>query len=230
MHELLNALGPANLVALIVYILFWLTFELVTDYSPLHAKSMTGLMAEKRRQWMLEMVNRDLRMVDTQIIAGLQQGSAFFASTSIFAIGGCFALLGSTDTVLQIYRDLPMASEFSRALWEVKVLGLALLFAYTFFKFGWSYRIFNYCSILVGAVPSNQDGDRRQMEKSALMAANMNIIGGRHFTAGLRGIFFALAYMGWFIGPKTLLISSFFVLLILIRRQYFSHARAVLID
>jgi len=150
MHELLNALGPANLVALIVYILFWLTFELVTDYSPLHAKSMTGLMAEKRRQWMLEMVNRDLRMVDTQIIAGLQQGSAFFASTSIFAIGGCFALLGSTDTVLQIYRDLPMASEFSRALWEVKVLGLALLFAYTFFKFGWSYRIFNYCSILDG--------------------------------------------------------------------------------
>jgi uncharacterized membrane protein len=229
MPELLTALGKADLIALSVFILLWLVFELAADYSPLRAKSMSGLMSEKRREWMLVMANRDLRMIDTQIIAGLQQGAAFFASATIFAIGGCFALLGSTDMVLQIYQDLPMTEEFSRAVWEVKVLGLALLFAYTFFKFGWSYRVFNYCSILVGAVPHGPTSNAQERERCALRAANMNIIAGRHFTAGQRGIFFALAYMGWFVGPKTMIVSSVFVLLILIRRQFFSQARAVLL-
>ena len=65
-------------------------------------------MAENRRQWMLTLANREMRMIDTQIMSGLQQGAAFFASSCIFAIGGCFALLGSADTVLQIYQDLPL--------------------------------------------------------------------------------------------------------------------------
>ena len=39
-----------------------------------------------------------------------------------------------------------------RQLFEIKVLGLMALLAYAFFKFGWSYRLFNYCSILLGAL------------------------------------------------------------------------------
>ena len=47
--------------------------------------------------------------IDTQINGGLQRGAAFFASTSIIAIGGCFALLpGSTDIVLQVFQDIPI--------------------------------------------------------------------------------------------------------------------------
>jgi len=229
MRELVDALDTADLYAMSIFVLLWLMFEIATDYSRLRQKSMSGLMAEKRREWMMVMADREMRMIDTQIIAGLQQGSAFFASTSIFAIGGCFALLGSTDIVLQIYRDLSLAEEVSRAVWEVKVLGLAVLFAYTFFKFGWSYRVFNYCSILIGAVPHGEESDPVERKKSALAAANMNIIAARHFTAGLRGLFFSLAYMGWFIGPKTLIASSILVSLILVRRQYFSQARRTLL-
>jgi uncharacterized membrane protein len=36
---------------------------------------------------------------------------------------------------------------------ELKVFGLIAIFAYAFFKFGWSYRLFNYSSILFGAIP-----------------------------------------------------------------------------
>ena len=28
----------------------------------------------------------------------------------------------------------------------------------------------------------------------------MNVVAGRHFTRGLQAFFFALAYLGWFIG------------------------------
>ena len=41
-----------------------------------------------REIWMRRMLARELRMVDMQIMAALQNGTAFFASTSLIAIGG----------------------------------------------------------------------------------------------------------------------------------------------
>ncbi|WP_407829728.1 DUF599 family protein, partial [Staphylococcus aureus] len=86
------------------------------------------------------------------IMAGLQNGTAFFASTSIFAIGGCFALLGATEQVESVFRDMPFVHYAGRTAFELKVIGLTCLFGYSFFKFGWSYRLFNYCTILFGAI------------------------------------------------------------------------------
>ena len=31
------------------------------------------------------------------------------------------------------------------------MIGLAVIFVYAFFKFAWSYRLFNYAAILLGA-------------------------------------------------------------------------------
>ncbi len=64
-------------------------------------------MIERRREWIYNSLHRDLKMIDTQIMAGLQNGTAFFASTSIFAIGSCFALLGATEKVNAVFADLP---------------------------------------------------------------------------------------------------------------------------
>ena len=230
MNEIFNALSVLDLVALLLFVFSWLFFEVVTDFSRVSPATLSGLMAERRKHWMLAMANRELRMIDTQILAGLQQGAAFFASTSILAIGGCFALLGSTDLVLQIYRDLPLTESFNRIIWEIKVLGLTSLFAYTFFKFGWAYRLFNYCSIMIGTLPNVTDSLPGERKKLAQQAGNMNIIAGRHFSSGLRGIFFAIGYMGWFIGPKMFLCTTIFTLMVLTRRQYFSQARKVLMD
>ena len=228
MNELLNLLSPLDFFGLLIFVASWVCFETIIDFSGIGRKSLSGLMAEQRRKWMLVLASRDQRMIDTQILGGLQQGAAFFASTSILAIGGCFALLGATETVLQIYRDLPLTKEFIRAIWEIKVLGLATLFAYTFFKFGWSYRLFNYCAILIGAVPQADDATLDNRIAAARIAAEMNVLAGRHFTSGLRGIFFALGYMGWFIGPGAFIVTTILVLLVLTRRQYFSHSRSVL--
>lgn len=214
--------------ALAFFLFSWLAFDLVIDHSMLGFRSLSGLMAHKRREWMLTMAARDLRMIDTAILNGLQQGAAFFGSASILAIGGSFALLGATDQVLQIYRDVQLSAEMPRGLWETKVMGLTVIFVYSFFKFAWSYRLFNYCSILVGAVPHRAEGNEAAVRKAAIMAAEMNINASRHFTSGLRGIFFALAYLGWFVGPWFLAGSTLFVVSVLTRRQYFSRARKIL--
>ena len=223
-------LQTLDLLALGFFIFGWILLEYVIDYSKLSSKSLGGLMAERRRDWMMVMADRDLRIVDTSIMSGLLQGTAFFASASILAIGGCFALLGSTEAVLQVYQDLPVGVSVSRIQWEIKILGLALLFVYTFFKFGWAFRLFNYSGILLGAVPPIQDAPLEVRQKKAAIAAEMNAIAGRHFTSGLRGLFLALGYLGWFIGPLMFFVCTLFVFLVLIRRQYFSRSRRVLLD
>jgi uncharacterized membrane protein len=56
----------------------------------------------------------------------------------------------------------------------------------------------------------------------------MNIVAGRHFTRGLQAFFFALAYLGWFIGPWVLIGSTAFVLVVVWRRQFASDALAAI--
>ena len=58
----------------------------------------------------------------------------------------------------------------------------------------------------------------------------MNVTAGRHFTRGLQAFFFALAYLGWFIGPWVLIGSTAIVLVIAWRRQFSSDALTALSD
>ncbi|MCA1441060.1 DUF599 domain-containing protein [Ensifer sp. IC4062] len=220
-------------IALGIFVLLWGGFNWVTDGRRNFKRvSLTRLMNENRRRWIRNSLNRDLKMIDTQIIAGLQAGTAFFASTTIFALGGCFALLGATDQVQMIFNDLPQVFRGGRAGFELKVGGLTCLFGYSFFKFGWSYRLFNYCSILMGGIPMTADmtRDRQSAEQAAERAIRMNILAAKHFNAGLRAIFLSIGYLGWFISPYVFIVLTSFVIFVLIRRQFFSEAREALIE
>lgn len=220
----------ADLVALSLFAFFWLGFEYIIDHSPLRHKSLSGLMAHKRREWMLAFSDRDLRMFDEGILSGLQTGTSFMGTVSIFAIGGCFALLNSTDIVLAIFKDLHVVDTDVRAAWEIKIIGLTFIFVYSFFKFAWSYRLFNYCGILMGAVPMVGEALPEEIRQQALLAAKMNTVASRHFTAGIRGIFFGFAFLGWLIGPYILMLSTLCVAIVIIRRQFFSNARRILMS
>ena len=126
----------------------------------------------------------------------------------------------------QIAADLPFYGRLDQPLVEAKLLGLVTIFAYAFFKFGWSYRLFNYCTILIGAIPMRSDAERdpAAAELAVKRAATMNQIAASHFNAGLRGIFFGLAYLGWFLGPFVLMLTTLAVLIVIAHRQFFSDA------
>ncbi|MEP3438159.1 MAG: DUF599 family protein [Hoeflea sp.] len=214
------------------FALCWIVFSLVSNnHLPVGRVSLSTAMNQHRRRWMEVAARRDLRMIDTAIMAGLQNGTAFFASTTIFAIGGCFALLGATDRVLAVAGDLPIPLVSDPAAFEFKVFGLIGIFAYAFFKFGWSYRLFNYTSILFGAIPMKSDAPDNwsELEAAADRAASLNVLAGRHFNAGLRAIFLSIGFLGWFAGPWVLMGSTTLVILVLLRRQFFSNARSAIL-
>lgn len=218
--------------ALLFFIAVWALYSCAADGKLVRRVSLTQAMNRQREIWMRTMARRELRMIDTGIMAGLQQGTAFFASSSLIALGGCFALLSSSEQVLAILADLPFVNPPSRGVFEIKVLGLIAMFAYSFFKFGWSYRLFNYCSILIGAVPVLRDeaSHTAETEVAVMRAARINILAAKHFNAGQRGIFFAIGYLGWLIGPAFFALTSVVVLVVLLRRQFFSNARLAVID
>jgi len=218
--------------ALAFFLAVWLVYNIVTEHGPLAARGLSQAMNRQRECWMQVMLLRDLRMIDTAIMAGLQQGTAFFASACIFAIGGCFALFSSADQIATIAAELPFHARLDRALVEIKLLGLVTIFAYAFFKFGWAYRLFNYCSILIGAIPmrAEADLDPDAAERALAKATRLNQLAGKHFNSGLRAVFFAIAYLGWFLGPTALVAATVLVVVILAHRQFMSNARRALLD
>ena len=223
----------ADYIALAVFVLLWTGYTFTVDGRIFRSRlSLSRLMMENRRRWIMNSLRRDLKMIDTQIMAGLQAGTAFFASTTIFALGGCFALLGATDQVQAIFQDLPYVFHGGRTAFELKVGGLTCLFGYSFFKFGWAYRLFNYCSILIGSIPmmSDLNQDVSEAQRRAEQAVKLNIYAAKHFNAGLRAIFLSIGYLGWFISPYVFIVLTVLVIVVLIRRQYFSEARDALME
>ncbi len=173
---------------------------------------------------------REARMVDSSIMGSLQNGAAFFTSTSLIAVGGAITLLRATDDMLRIFADLPLGLVVDRTLWEVKGLGLLLIFGYAFFKFAWAYRLFNFAAILVGATPARMTDDIPAREAMVRRAARMNMVAGSHFTRGQRAFFFALAYLGWFLGPWVFMVATLAVIYVMWARQFRSDARRALED
>jgi uncharacterized membrane protein len=170
------------------------------------------------------MLDREMRMTDMQIMAALQNGTAFFASTTLLAIGGTLTLLRSPDDILTAVAVLPLGVPVVRGLWEIKTIGLIVIFVYAFFKFAWSYRLFNYVAILFGAMPAAAEKGRPETEAHIRRTALLFQNAGLHFNRGQRAFFFALGYLGWFIGPFPLLLTTLAVVAVMWRRQFVSDA------
>ena len=110
------------------FVLEWTVYAVTLEHTAYGRDSLSARMNAYREVWVRRMLDRDARMVDMQIMASLQNGTAFFASTSLLAVGGALALLRSTNEALGVLGALPINLSPSPALWEIKCVGLILIF------------------------------------------------------------------------------------------------------
>jgi uncharacterized membrane protein len=214
-----------DLIALAWFVGAWASYAVIMEFLPKKKKSLNETMNDYRLVWMRRMLHREARMVDMQVMATLVSGTAFFASTSLLAIGGSLTILRSPDEMLNLLETLPFGAPATRLAWEVKSVGLAVIFVYAFFKFAWSYRLFNYVAILLGAMPFERDKETPEAERHVQRTARLFEAAGRHFNHGQRAIFFALGYLGWFVSPYVLMITTAAVVFVIWWRQFGSDAR-----
>lgn len=217
--------------ALAWFLLTWRLYAWLTDDSPLHRHTLSFAMHEERRRWMLAMSRRSMRMLDGTIISGLQNATSFFASTALLAIGAGFGLISASDQLISAMEKSYLHIQIDVKSFYVKVVILMVLYAYAFFKFGWAYRLFNYCAVMIAATP---EADEPEHEAKALAAAEMNIAASKQFNYGLRSFFMSMPVLAWFVGAWAFALAATWVVLALSHRQFGSRprfiARAAILD
>lgn len=237
MSSLAASLGfnSIDIIALVFFVIAWITHTWVINNSPLTKHTISHKMRVFRFHWMLNMVKRETKMVDALIQNTLQYGVLFFASTSILVIGALMAGLGASDQAMALLHELPFAAQTSRAAWEIKVLLVVFIFTFAFFKFAWSYRLFNYVMIMLGAAPDrlaadDAHEDATRLERYADKVARLHTLGARHFTTGLNAYFFAMAAIAWFLNPWLFIVATVLISLVLYRRAFRSNFMKILDD
>ncbi|MBC7142172.1 MAG: DUF599 domain-containing protein [Rhodobacteraceae bacterium] len=219
--------STADVAALALLVLGWLTFGLVVEHPPKGRSSVAELMTGYRREWMRQFVTREPRIFDAAIMDNLRQGTSFLASATMIAIGGGVALIGNTERLLGLAEDLTLASA-PAAVWEAKIIVVLLFLTNAFLKFVWAHRLFGYCAIVMASVP-NDPGDPLAYDR-ADQAAEINISAAKSFNRGLRSVYFALGALAWILGPIALALATVATLAVLWRREFASHSRVVLMQ
>lgn len=219
--------SPTDVIALGWFLFCWFGYTFIVDNFVNSSRGLTARMHLYRIQWMTAALYRENKVVDANIINSLSQSMAFFASTSVLVIAGLLAILASTEQALDIIRDLPFASQPTAAVWYTRVGLMTGLFIYAFFKYTWALRQLNYCTILVGAMPTNEKNPEEFMP-AARRAAMVMTMSARHMNRGLRTYYFSIACLAWFLNPWLFMVATGSIVWILYRREFRSDIVKVL--
>ncbi|MET0049514.1 MAG: DUF599 domain-containing protein [Candidatus Thiodiazotropha sp.] len=205
--------------AFLWFLFCWVGYTRFADQRAKQQLTLMSVMNRYRSQWMYEMLHREARIVDSNIVAILSRTTTFLASTTIFILAGLLAVMGTMDTAMAVVGTLSFAVQSSREMWELKLFLLLLVFVYAFFKFTWSMRHFNYLSIMIGAAPGSEALPKwsgRYAERAARVSSNAT----NTFNRGLRAYYFGLAYLSWFLHPLAFIGAATLVVGVLYRREF----------
>lgn len=220
----LASIPGLDLAMLGLLVLAWVLSGVLSEHPPKGLPSVSSAMEGYRRDWMRTFVTRQPRIFDATLIDSLRQGTAFFASACMIAIGGGVAMIGNAAAVQRLTDELPIGGGPDVAL---KMLPVIAFLANSLLKFVWAHRLFGYCSILMAAVP-NDPADPLSFHRAG-QAAEINITAAKSFNRGLRSIYFALAALGWLLGPWGLLAGTVLSTGVLLRREFASQSRQVIL-
>ncbi|NVJ65185.1 MAG: DUF599 domain-containing protein [Gammaproteobacteria bacterium] len=214
-------------LALASFLTMWIGYTLIARHWQKSKPTIANQLAANRKEWIEQMIERDVRISDITSLGILQRNVTFFASTTIFIIAGLLTVLGSSNKAIQLLKSLPWIEVESHASWEIKVLLLVVSFSYAFFKFTWAMRQYNFCIVLFGAAPQANSNKKDKI----LFIKHCNWLLTRatnSFNYGLRAYSFALAALCWFINAWVFIACSSFVVWVLYRREFKSNTLAAL--
>ena len=223
----LDLLSPLDIVAVGTLIVSAVGLDWLVEHPPGGLRSVSRLMWQYRAEWMRHMVTRQPRIFDSAILGTLRQGTTFFASSAIIAIGGALALMANPTPLNTLAGDLA-SGQAPPGLWELKMLLIVLFLISAFLRFVWAPRLFGHTAVLMAAVP-NDPRDPLTYPR-AMQAAELSSLAARSFNRGMRSVYFALGATGWLIGAVPLLVGTLAIAAMILEREFASKSRAVLLN
>jgi uncharacterized membrane protein len=222
-----RTLTPHDVIAVAFFLAAWIGYTRFAAWYGRRVPSLHGVLDDIRATWARQMIERDNRMVDVNIVRNLTRSSQFFASTTLLILGALLALLGYVQRAADVISELPFAIQASQRLWDIKILLLVAIFIYAFFKFSWSIRQFGFCSVVIGATPKQF----KEGEDSSSEVASLSLIvsyASGNFNQGLRSYYFGMAAMSWFLHPWLMIVATVWIVWVLFAREFRSRTLEVL--
>jgi hypothetical protein len=216
-----------DILALIWFGLWWSGYVWYTDHRQTAQPTLRRLMDRFIREWIVQMVGRDNRMLDVNIMRNLTRSSQFFASTTMLILGALVALMGYAEKAAGVIAELPFTQQVSERVWELKILLLVLIFVFAFFKLSWSIRQFGLASVLVGATrktPKDAEEYAVHIDRITALAS----FASSNFNNGLRAYYFGVAALSWFLHPVLMILMTISVVYVLHEREFRSKTLMIL--
>jgi uncharacterized membrane protein len=227
--DLPRLLPWADWLALGLFFATWVGYAQFARRRSLSRPSFLASSNRVRRQWMLQTTYREVRVLDGVVVQQLSSTASFFASTTILIVGALVAVLGATEQASDLVREIPFAARTSLLVFDFKVVVMAAIFVYAFFRFTWSIRQYSVGVLLVAAAPEAAViTDEAQRQAFADRAGRVMGLAAESFNDGLRAYYMSFAAASWFISPWAMLAATAAVLGVLYRREFRSEVLRVL--
>jgi uncharacterized membrane protein len=181
-----------------------------------------------RAAWMRNMVGRENRFMDGQLLGHALNSASFFASSNLLLIAATAGALFGGETTYRSVSALVVIQTSSRMLFELQLALVLVALARGLLDFIWSIRQMNYCIAAVGATPESL----AEAEQDAFGDAVARILNPAlsSFNAGVRGYYFALAAAAWLFGPIAFMVATLGAIGLLFWRQRRSRSAHAIAD
>lgn len=170
-----------------------------------------------RRTWVENMLKPGQTITAVQSLRNIHMAASFLASSSIVFIGSILYLIFNIEQTSAIVTGggtiaLPHYLVF------LKLVTLMIMFLLCLLNFTLCIRLLNYLAILIGASPETIE---ETMKMSAVdYITRMFSKAGIHYTFGIRGFYYTIPLIGWFLGTWLFIVLTILVLLLCLRLDY----------
>ncbi|MBL8287066.1 MAG: DUF599 domain-containing protein [Rubrivivax sp.] len=230
--ELARVLPWPDWLALVVLFGGWAAYARFAKQRSTVRPSLLDATNRERRRWMSEATVRENRMLDGIVVQNLSSPPAFFASTTILIVGALLAALFAGDKASEFVREVPFAARTSVLVFDLKLVVLAAIFVFAFFRFTWSVRQYSFGVILVATLPPRAafEHDTAAREAFADRAGRLVGLAAESLNDGIRAYYFSFAAAAWFVSPWMCLAATAGVVWVLYRREFESDVLKVLTE
>ena len=228
-HSVMRLLPWLDWAALLLFFAGWGAYVWFSRHLANRRPSLLASTNRIRRDWMLQVTHREVRVVDGVLLQNMSSSPSFFASTTILIIGGLLAVLGS-NSASQVVSEIPFAVRTSSLVFDMKVALMLAIFVYAFFRFTWSMRQYTFGALMVASAPEASQFAEQQLSREAFAERAGRVVGlaAETFNDGLRACYFAFAALGWFVSPVLFAVATGGVIYVLYQREFNSDVLAVL--
>ncbi len=214
-----------SIISIVWFIFCWVGYGIYAKRRSHKVDCLASIMHSYRKEWAMQIINRENRTEDVLTIGALERTTSFFASSSLIILAALFTALGAAEKTMSLLESIAFTKTLSYLEWEIMIVGLIITFIYAFFKMSWSMRQYSFCVTMVSALPpTNMDVSFNK--KNQLISPLAKTLSGAayHFNCGLRAYYFSLAIFAWLISPWLFITATSLTVLELHRREFRSSA------